>query len=236
MSQASPASGLIETDSYERTRSRFDTAAVASKYPSQYGGRLRERRERQCILKAMESVPVGARVLDLPCGTGRASQVLSDAGYIISGADSSQHMVNLARANWATRHGHDQAEAERFGVADVMNTSFADDQFDAVFCNRLFHHFNESATRVRALKELRRICSQTLVVSFFDSFALDAVRFRLKHAIRGTTPSDRIPIPMKTFEADIRESGLSIVAKIPLLWGISPMCYVVLRRADNRAA
>ncbi|MCC7424156.1 MAG: class I SAM-dependent methyltransferase [Planctomycetaceae bacterium] len=176
----------------------------------------------------LATVPAGSNVLDLPCGTGRLTPLLAERGLRITGADSSPRMAELAHANWARRGpGRTDATAQ-FLVREGGATGFADGTFDAVVCNRLFHHFREPSIRVAVLSEFRRICCGRIFVSFFNSFALDAVRFRMKHWLRGTTPTDRIPIPMSDFAADIRAAGLRVLSTSPIAWGLSPMWYVEL--------
>ena len=214
--------------SHQRTARRFDSVRVAAKYPARDGDTFRERRERACLLSAMRRVAPGSSVLDLPCGTGRLIPLLVGCGFQVTAADVSPHMVEAAKKNWHSSGGDpDRTDRVRFEVRDVMATGYAERQFDAVFCNRLFHHFNDSQTRVAALCELRRIARGPVVVSFFNSFALDAVRFRLRHFLRGSVPTDRIPIRLETFAADVTAAGLTITATIPVLWGLSPMWYIV---------
>ena len=217
--------------SHRRTVGRFDSAQVAANYPAEYGTSFRERREQTCLLRALKSIAPGSHVLDLPCGTGRLTRLLVEGGMQVTGADSSPHMVEQAGQNWQNIRARnpDIADSARFEVRDVMNTGYPDRQFDAVFCNRLFHHFNESETRVAALCELRRIARGPIVVSFFNTFALDAIRFRLKYLIRGTEPKDRIPSPMRVFAGDVAIAGLEITATIPVMWGVSPMWFIVAR-------
>lgn len=210
--------------SYVWTRERFAQPQAAGKYPRRYRATHRDGRERRAICRALERVPRGASILDLPCGTGRLTPLLVERGLRVTGADSSPHMLAQARQSWPD-------EAVRFDVRDVMATAYADDQFDAAICNRLFHHFSEPATRRRALGELGRITAGLLIVSFFNSFSLNAWRLRWKHWRRGVRPVDRIPISMPTFEADIHEAGLHICRKLPVMWGVSPQWYVVLQRA-----
>lgn len=95
---------------------------------------------------------------------------------------------------------------------------------DAIFCNRLLHHFAQPETRRAALTELGRIARGPLVVSFFNSFALDALvrRLRKQRGIRkrhGVDP--RSAVPLRTFAADAAAAGLRIDAKIPARWGVS---------------
>jgi SAM-dependent methyltransferase len=224
--------------SHERTIDRFDSPVVAAKYPARYGRSFRDCREQTCLNRALAEIKPGGSVLDLPCGSGRLTRLLVAAGMQVTGADSSPHMVEQARRNWQNlcACSPQYSRLVKFEVRDVMNTGYEDRQFDAVVCNRLFHHFNDSRTRMAALAELRRITRSAVVVSFFNSFAFDAVRFRLRHWLRGTPPQDRIPIPLAEFAADVHEAGLEVSSTIPVLWGVSPMCYVVARPCQTAPA
>lgn len=233
MSQAltSLAPGL---DSYQQTLERFDQPLVAADYPDNYGDSWKDRAERASILSALEGIPAGATVLDLPCGTGRLTSMLIEQGYIVTAADSSPHMVARAQGS-VERTAKPKTGKDlhvRFDVRDVMNTKFRDGEFDAIVCNRLFHHFTEPAVRQAALLELRRICQGPIIVSFFNSFALDSLRFRLRWMLRRQKPTDRIPIKLSEFAADGRAAGLTVERTIATRWGISPMWYVVFRRSD----
>jgi SAM-dependent methyltransferase len=218
--------------SYQRTLERFGSPQVAGCYPSQYRPTLRDRRERRAILKALDAVAAGASILDLPCGTGRLTPLLVKHGLRVTSADSSPHMVAMAQRTWRQAAGDCRmsSEAVQFAVRDVTDTGYADGQFDATVCNRLFHHFTEAATRRLALAELRRITAGPVIVSFFNAFALESLRFRFKHWRRGTWPLDRIPIPLAVFEEDIAAAGLRIDRRIAVMWGVSPQWYLVLRR------
>lgn len=219
-------------DSYRRTISRFDKSNVARKYPSTYGKTFRERREVAAIRTALRNVRRNGAVLDLPCGNGRLTPLLAEAGFQITAADASPHMVTLAERHWAkiSKKPIFRANQATFLVREVMDTGFPDDHFDAVICNRLFHHFNEPETRIAALCELNRICRGTVIVSYFNSFALDAVKFRLKYALRRITPTDRIPISRCIFEREADEAGFQVVSQTAVMWGLSPLWYLSLKR------
>ena len=219
--------------SYLFARERFSRPAVAAAYPQEYRLTRRDQRERRCILRAVEELPCGSHVLDLPCGSGRLLKLLVDRGFRVTAADCSAAMLKHAHVSyqqWRRDLPNSQPPVV-FRNADVMQTEFADDEFDAVVCNRLFHHFTEAITRRQALAELRRICRGPIVLSFFNSFALDAVAFRMKHLMRGSKPVDRIPIPLSLFAHDVRAAGLRIERQLATRWGISPMWYLVLKRA-----
>ncbi|QDU81589.1 Glycine/sarcosine N-methyltransferase [Polystyrenella longa] len=219
------------TWSHKRTVERFNQEDVAQKYPAEFKGTFRDWCEKNAIRDAVSDLDQGSRVLDLPCGTGRLTRLLTKCGFDVTGADSSPHMVTRAHENWRKTGG--DAKVARFEVRDALDTTYPDDSFDAVVCNRLFHHFNESETRVKAFRELKRISKHQVIVSFFNSFALDALRFRLKHFLRGTKPQDRIPIPLNAIVEDLEEAGLRMVAKVPVIWGLSPLWYIIAEHEEE---
>ncbi|HEX6574927.1 MAG TPA: methyltransferase domain-containing protein, partial [Gemmatimonadaceae bacterium] len=42
-------------------------------------------------------MPAGSRLLDVPCGQGRHSHLLAEAGYAVEGLDYSEHLLRVAR-------------------------------------------------------------------------------------------------------------------------------------------
>ena len=120
----------------------------------------------------------------------------------------------------------------QFELRDILATGYADDEFDAVTCIRLFHHFYEAETRRRALGELRRICRGPIVLTFRNSFALDYVRYWLNAQLK-RDQLHILPISMKTFAAEIASAGLQIDKRIAVRWGISSRWFLVLSRRDS---
>lgn len=45
-------------------------------------------------------MPVGSRVLDIPCGFGRFSYLLSKSGYVVTGVDASSYLLNIGRSKY----------------------------------------------------------------------------------------------------------------------------------------
>ncbi len=217
---------------------RFDQEEVAENYPSQFGDGWRDRREVRSIRRSLLRVPPGSHVLDLPCGAGRLLDILAGSGFRVTCADCSEHMLRMARLRWETIRGSRKYNVSdpEFVVRDVMHTGYPDRQFDAIVCNRLFHHFRESEVRIRALRELRRISRGPVIVSFFNAFAIGSVRFQLKHAFRRTVAQDRVPIPAWSFLNDIRRAGLTPVSWHAVTWGISPQWHVVSVPTATRIA
>ncbi|NOY75719.1 MAG: methyltransferase domain-containing protein [Kiritimatiellaeota bacterium] len=221
-------------NSYVDAKSRFSKVKKALSYPSEYRtGNAHDDRERGAIRQALDYLKPCSKVLDLPCGTGRLTNLLLEAGHEVRGADVSNGMVRLARKNFEKRHKQAAENATahnvQFNVVDVMDTPYQNGEFDAVVCNRLFHHFIESETRVAALTELRRITSEAVIVSFFNSKSFDACWRRVRNWMRMRRPKDRLPISLKQFESELNSAGLRIVARIPARPFISQQFYIVAR-------
>ena len=113
---------------------------------------------------------------------------------------------------------------------DVLNTTYEDNTFDAIICNRLLHHYPESEIRQKVLIELARITKKKLIVSFFSNFALSALKFHVGKKLQGVTPTDRVPIWLSTFKQDVEASGLKITKNLPVRYGVSPQTYLLLEK------
>ena len=59
-------------ESHQRAIARFTDDRAATKYPAHFKEKARDRREQNRILAALGEVQIGARLLDLPCGTVRS--------------------------------------------------------------------------------------------------------------------------------------------------------------------
>jgi ubiquinone/menaquinone biosynthesis C-methylase UbiE len=224
---------VVGSASHSLARERFSRSSLADIYPTEYSNRWRDRREKACIEYCLDSIPRGSRVLDLPCGTGRMTRILVSRGYQVTGADVSEAMLGRARDNYREYQKQQGSKAPniQFEVRDVLATGFNDNQFEGVSCIRLFHHFDEADTRRRALKEFRRICSGPIVVTFLNSFALDRFSSWFKATVRRQKRESQLPIPYKTFAADIEAAGLKVDKKIAAHWGISSRWFLTLSRA-----
>lgn len=208
---------------------RFDTAEAAAKYRAGLTDTPSHRREMRCIQRALKDVPRGARVLDLPCGTGRLLPELTAMGFNVTAADVSPHMIDHARTFAAARGT--TIPDNRYCVASVFSTPFADGEFDAVVCNRLFHHFFEPDVRQSALRELKRISRGPIIVSFFNSRSFLGCAFHARDRMRKTRARDRVPISPRMFTKDAEAAGLTVRSLWMTRPGISKQCYALLSPA-----
>ncbi len=208
---------------------RFKRKRVAERYPSAYrAGNRRDVRERDAILRCLDYIPGESHVLDFPCGSGRLIRLIKNKGHRVSAADASASMLELAKNNCGDIHSDPNLLG--FHERDVFNSGFADGEFDAVICNRLFHHLNESEDRIAALKELARISRGVIIVSFFNSFSISFICRKLRKKIKGRSLKDRIPIPMADFSREAHDSGLRVAYSTAARWGVSPLWYLVLEK------
>jgi SAM-dependent methyltransferase len=110
------------------------------------------RREVAGIIELL-GLPLGARLLDVPCGWGRHTDLLRDAGYDAFGADLSPDLLGRAR-----RRGKGRAASLPYAAADLRWLPFADAAFDAainVFTS--LGLFASDREDVRALREIGRV-------------------------------------------------------------------------------
>jgi len=87
----------------------------------------------------------GSRILDLGCGNGLSSRMLSERGYKVIGSDISSFF--LAEA------AHLQNDGLKYQACDVLDLPFADGSFDVVCSNELIEHVPDAP---RALLEMIR--------------------------------------------------------------------------------
>ena len=219
-------------ESYLNAKERFSQETTTKSYPSEYRNKhVKDQREKSAILKALSYLPQGAKVLDLPCGTGRVTSLLAEQGFSVRGADVSPGMVKQAEDNYRKYKDASPLKEKlpdiQFDLTDVMNTSYGDEEFDAVICNRLFHHFTEHKTRMMALRELHRITAHTIIVSFFNTCSFDAKWRRIRNIMKNRKPSDRLPLALSQFQSELESAGFKIIATVDVWKYISQMSYVI---------
>jgi len=85
----------------------------------------------------------GARVLDLGCGTGRFAIPMAERlGFDVTGADSSEQMLQKARAK-------DTGARVKWEHQDAIDLTYAPASFDVVFTSHLLHHVDRPDEVIR---------------------------------------------------------------------------------------
>jgi len=133
-------------------------------------GKLTHRREMAVMMKALgrAGISAPARILDIPCGTGRLSRYLALRGFRMLGLDISAQMISRGRI------GAEQIDRQNiieFIVGDGDALPFHDGEFDAVVSLRLFGH-TPPATRKEILGELRRVVQKYLILAYYNKVSL----------------------------------------------------------------
>ncbi|MFN2635959.1 MAG: class I SAM-dependent methyltransferase [Gemmatimonadaceae bacterium] len=74
-------------------------SAFDAHYLLEYGPLFTPERDRQQSARLIQllELPVGSRILDVPCGHGRHAHLLAEAGYNVDGLDYSNAMLAVAR-------------------------------------------------------------------------------------------------------------------------------------------
>lgn len=116
----------------------------------------RDRNTQQAILQTLQAPGTVRTVLDLPCGTGRLTRLLVDAGFDYTGVDQSEAMLTVAREKVVGRPG------VRLMTGDATRLPFEDASFDAVVCVRFLNLF-PSELRRPMLQEMRRVSRRFLL-------------------------------------------------------------------------
>jgi SAM-dependent methyltransferase len=116
------------------TLSRFDNAYKSGTPPWVIG-------EPQPTIVDLERAGwISSKVLDVGCGTGEHTILLTRLGYDVLGVDFAPHAVEQARANSA-----DKGVDARFEVADAMN--LGEPGYQTIVDSALFHIFDDADRR-----------------------------------------------------------------------------------------
>ena len=74
-----------------------------ARYLTEYEPLFNDGQDRRDVARLIDllALPVGARILDVPCGQGRHARLLAEAGYAVDALDYSAHLLGVARAQGA---------------------------------------------------------------------------------------------------------------------------------------
>ncbi|MCK5311579.1 MAG: class I SAM-dependent methyltransferase [Desulfobacteraceae bacterium] len=230
VSERKSCNSVIDINSINNS-DRYCNAEAAINYQSGFRkNHFRDWLEKIAVMRALECIPKKSNVLDFPCGTGRLTTMLLEDGFNLTSADRSMEMLEAAQKNYEQLKPElivNFPQVKFFQQDLVAGTTFMDMQFDAVVCHRLFHHLVESETRIKAIKELKRITKKFIIFSFFNSHCYSAVVKSVKNHMTHLHPTDRVPVSKQTIINELETQGIKVLKTVSRLWGVSPLCIVI---------
>jgi len=206
----------------------YKEVAVAERYDrerfSSLPGRVFNALEKHNMRKAFRDVSRDQTVLDLPCGTGRFSEVLLEEGFKVIGIDISQAMLEVAKR-----------KLERFGprfetrVADVRELAKKESQrYDFALCARVLMHFplEEQISFLRSVAKLTRAR-----VVFTQSLSTPYQRLRRSiKRLLGNQPPAGYPITEAELKTLLAGAGLKEVGRLRPMPLVTEAIYVIAER------
>lgn len=161
----------------------FDS--IASKYDRMNHGMslgIDRSWRRKFVRKLSGSVPAGAAILDLACGTGDLTKALALKGYTVTGLDISAEMMEIGKVKC-----RDLDPQPAFILGSAEEIPFPDASFDAVTIAFGLRNFDN---RAECLQEIRRVLKPGGRLAVLE-FAVPRNRiwralylFYFKHAMR----------------------------------------------------
>jgi SAM-dependent methyltransferase len=208
-----------EVADYERRRYRgLDQRLV-------HGREMKILRRALGLIEAGEPDKPSKLALDAPCGYGRFSGLLIEAGYRPVSCDLSLAMVQRARAK-------DAASTYPIGIVGnvIRGLPARTGVFPLIFSLRFFHHLHQSEERQTALREFARASTGWLILSFYQANPLH----RAQRALRRRVKKSRTRIKMITareFRQEATAAGFQVVRVFPLFRGIHAQHIALLKKS-----
>ncbi len=196
-----------------RTETHYQRKDVADSYDTKrflnLGGRLVDWLEKRALRRALSDVHKEHGVLEIACGTGRMTEVLTRQGFRTIGLDISPAMMS-----WARQRLDGDSNLKGFVRGDAKRLPIRSESVGAVVAFRFVPHLPAEA-RACAYREIRRVAQARAIISFESSRSLRSFmrRSRLR---RHRTPSGDVLSPAEFAEEAGRE-GLALRRRFSIL-------------------
>ena len=172
------------------------------------------RRDRICKF-VVDHYDPETKILDLGCGAGVVMEPLIEKGFVMTGADRSQDMLDLSQQR-LSRFPKEQYELH-LGTCESL--PFQDEQFDIILCVGVFGYIDDV---VGALLEIRRVLRPggVLLMSVRNPFNLilsDPVRTAkfVSKKVGGGLFGAKKPVPITSLSSENEDSTGSISQRPP---------------------
>jgi 2-polyprenyl-3-methyl-5-hydroxy-6-metoxy-1,4-benzoquinol methylase len=189
-------------------------------------GRLFDRLEKRCVLSAFATIQPGSRIADIPCGTGRLTEILLEQGYSVDGMDISPQMLAVA-AQRLDRFG----ARFRTRVVDARTLHGPDTEFDGVLCARVLMHFPYEE-QVAFLRAVSSITSGPIVFTQGVATPWHWLRRRIKRLLGRQRPAS-FPLSRNQIRTLLADAALEEIWRRPVLPVLSESWVLVARRKSG---
>lgn len=180
-------------------------------------------RQRQIARRALKAAGEPNLVLDLPCGLGRSWALLAEhPNRFILAADPSREVLDRALAARSSL----LVERVRGFQTSVLAIQLPENAVDSILC---LHSLNRlsSEQRLMALRELRRVTRDTLILSLPVDGNLEAWHWRRQQGGAGDAVP---PLRRDVLEDEFRQLGLQVLSHQDFLPGWAMVRTYVLRK------
>lgn len=207
-----------------QAKTRYQENRVADVYDqkrfSSLKGRWTDRLEKARFIECMNSIKSKSTVLDIPCGTGRFSELVLKEGCDVICADISKEMLNIAKRKLS------DLNPLAFEICDIEKMPFNDDFFDCVICIRLLHHIPPNM-HINILTEIRRVTNGFAIITFSNNFSLQNLR---RNIISTFTKFPRYSVSLHHMQNVLNSSGFKIIKQLPLIKYISEEWFFLVEK------
>lgn len=156
--------------------------------------------EEGLVKRWLRLCPPGARVLDLPCGTGRFSALIAHCGHQLIRADLSHGMVAHAQRLGPNEHVLGSL------CCDLAHPPLAEGSVDIVLVWRLFHHCRKRGDRETVLRQARRLARRYVIISYYNRASITYWTRRAVRSALGREPKCRGAI----WSSELRELAANV--------------------------
>jgi ubiquinone/menaquinone biosynthesis C-methylase UbiE len=165
----------------------YNSTRGAEAYKADYRNKLHrkwsDKRERALLARYFARIGRVGSILDLPCGHGRLADFLrAHCDRLVEG-DWSFTMVALNQRD----HGHDRRHYVR---ASALEIPLPDGAVDVAVSFRLSHHLETQDLRERHLRELFRVASRHVIVTWFSATSLKNMLRQVRVRLAGKKPKN----------------------------------------------
>ena len=214
----------------EQTKNAYRNKEKAAAYLSQYveGTKWarftmwKQKRIIENFLKVCE-LQEDDFLLDAPCGTGYAGNILLSHPCKVVASDISLEMMELAEEEY------EKSNFQGFYQADLTQSPFREDYFKCVLVLALMHRL-PSQIRKLILSEVHKISKEYAIISFSENSFIQQIKQSLLLKIKKSHVPAPASISIDTIEKELKDSGFKVIKKKNILKFFSAKLVYLLKK------